>query len=940
LSTYSKNPMEKIQFVFDVFLSHSSLDKVVVQELARRLDKNGIKVWFDEWQIQPGNSIPGAIEKGLENSRILIFCMSKNSFGSEWAQLELATFQFRDPLNRERRFIPLRLDDADILPALQQFLYVDWRAPHSPVEYQKLLSACIPQKLSTNGKHLKVKRQFGDGKTDSRIASHILVCIFDNGASTALFSGFGPSVEFWHVKTKKKLPLSIKYRLGFANAIALSDNGVVTGGIDRIIRYWERDTNSSFNVATEYIGAGSEVRCLAIDKNLILAGCEDGSIRIWDRESKDLIRSLKGHNGSVTAVLLSGDRVLTASADTTIRLWNSGNRCLRVFEGHSKAVNSLAINCDQLTVLSSSDDGTIRLWKIATGECLQVFEAHTSLVSCLAWHSSGRLFLSGSADRTIRLWDSATGKCIKVLDGHASDVVGIAWQDETNVVSVDALGFRSWTFLSEDIIPTKTGEPLSERSTDNQIHYTNAKVLVVGESGAGKTALSHRLAGGTTWVPTDSTIGGWATQWKIPMLQNDQIQKEIWLWDFGGQADQRIIHQLYMDETSVAVLVFDGSKQDVFNSLGQWDRDVTRASSQSMVKLLVAGRIDASSVKTSQSQLDAFISERGFSGYLKTSAKTGLGCEELKEKIIASIDWELIPWRSSPTLFKTLKDEIVTLKEQGQVLMRFNDLRDRLKLLLIGNAALFSDDQLRAVISLLAGPGVVAELKFGGWVLFQPELINAHAQAVLQTIREDASEMGCIAEDRVLQGNLIFHTISTISTDDQKFILLAMHQMLVEKGLCRRQPTATGNLLVFPSFYRRQRPIQAGHPTIIVSYTFDGFLDEIYATLVVHLHHTQHFLHDQLWQDAADFRASNGKQIGVKLSSTGEGGGRLEIYCDPTVGVGQKIQFVGYVHAHLNQRARNVKRHRHYTCLHCDEPLADLAAVSNRLSRAMIDIGC
>jgi hypothetical protein len=57
------------------------------------------------------------IEEGLEHSRVLVLCMSANAFGSNWAQLEAGmcgrgNLLFRDPLNQERRFIPLRLDDA------------------------------------------------------------------------------------------------------------------------------------------------------------------------------------------------------------------------------------------------------------------------------------------------------------------------------------------------------------------------------------------------------------------------------------------------------------------------------------------------------------------------------------------------------------------------------------------------------------------------------------------------------------------------------------------------------------------------------------------------------------------------------------------------------------------------------------------------------------
>jgi hypothetical protein len=113
-------------FQYDVFLSHSSKDKTVVRPLAERLRQDGLKVWFDEWVLKPGDSIPTKIEEGLEHSRVLVLCMSANAFGSDWAQLEAGTFRFRDPLNKERRFIPLRLDNAPIKGSLAQFLYIHW----------------------------------------------------------------------------------------------------------------------------------------------------------------------------------------------------------------------------------------------------------------------------------------------------------------------------------------------------------------------------------------------------------------------------------------------------------------------------------------------------------------------------------------------------------------------------------------------------------------------------------------------------------------------------------------------------------------------------------------------------------------------------------------------------------------------------------------------
>jgi len=124
-------------FQFDVFLSHSSQDKPAVRELAERLRADGLRVWFDEWEIRPGDSIPLAIERGLENSRTLILAWSKDYAISEWGTFEHHTFLFRDPTNRRRRFIPLRLDDTEIKDSLKQFAYVDWRAKREE-EYPRL----------------------------------------------------------------------------------------------------------------------------------------------------------------------------------------------------------------------------------------------------------------------------------------------------------------------------------------------------------------------------------------------------------------------------------------------------------------------------------------------------------------------------------------------------------------------------------------------------------------------------------------------------------------------------------------------------------------------------------------------------------------------------------------------------------------------------------
>lgn len=115
------------EYLWDVFLSYNSHDRARVEGLAERLRESGLRVWFDMWVIEPGDDIYAAIEHGLEYARTLVLCMSPAAFESEWVQPERNTSLFRDPQNRERRFIPILLEDCQIPHAIRRFSFVDWR---------------------------------------------------------------------------------------------------------------------------------------------------------------------------------------------------------------------------------------------------------------------------------------------------------------------------------------------------------------------------------------------------------------------------------------------------------------------------------------------------------------------------------------------------------------------------------------------------------------------------------------------------------------------------------------------------------------------------------------------------------------------------------------------------------------------------------------------
>ena len=138
--------------------------------------------------------------------------------------------------------------------------------------------------------------------------------------------------------------------------------------------------------------------------------------------NKSVKRSLKlclFFSGVTEGTLSSG------SDDTTIRLWNmKTGQSTNVLNGHSSSVLSLAVLQDG-KLASGSNDNTIRLWDMKTGQSTKVLNGHSSSILSLAVLQDGTL-ASGSDDNTIRLWDMKTGQSTRVLNCQSSWVESLA----------------------------------------------------------------------------------------------------------------------------------------------------------------------------------------------------------------------------------------------------------------------------------------------------------------------------------------------------------------------------------------------------------------------------------------------------------------------------------------------------------------------------------
>ena len=933
-------------FTFDFFLSHSAKDKAVVRPIAERLRADGLRVWFDEWEIKPGDSIPAKIEEGLEQSRVLVLCMSANAFGSDWAQLEAGTFRFRDPLNKDRRFIPLRLDAAAIKGSLAQFLYINWLPADREREYAKLLEACRPAARPTTVEAHAAGEQVAEKAIQLDYKAPIYAYVFSPDGKRALTGADDTTVRLWDMETGRCLRV-LEGHTGRVRSVAWTadQRRALSGSEDNTVRLWDVETGDCLRVFeghTDWVWkiAWSSDQCRA------LSASGDRTLRLWDVKSGFSIRMFEGHKAYVRSLAWSADQcyALSASNDKTVRLWDmETGRCLRVLEGHTARAWCVAWSPDQRLALSGSGDGTVRLWKVETGRCLRVLEGHTGTVRSVAWRVDQRHALSGAGDRTLRLWDVETGRCLRVLEGHTGEVRSVVWSaDGRRAYSGDSRGgIRIWD-LSEFV--TEAGAPEAPTTVlppaPAQVQYTNAKVLLVGDSGVGKSGLSNYLAHGIRVEddkPIPSTDGAWATHWPLrDAKKKPGVEREVWLWDFAGQVDYRLVHQLFMDGTAAAVLVFNPQNENPFEGLGQWDRDLQKATRKRFAKLLVAGRIDRGGLVVSRASVERFMKERRFLRPLQeTSAKTGEGCEKLRGAIVKAIDWKSIPETTSPVLYQRMKEEILRLRDSGLVLIRLSELKQHVELTLLKEQ--FKLEELQTVVSLLAGPGMIQRVDFGGFILLRPEVLSRYAAAVVRKVRKHPQELGCIREDEMLAGNLDYQDFKRLPAEDEAMVLRTLHETFISRAWCLRQPCDGTTLLTFPSYFRRERPEQPRHPDVLVTYRFSGPVEDIYATLVVWLHHTVGFQTDQLWKFAADFKTQTGKSLGLKLTREPEGAARLEVYFAPDVDENSRVLFLRYVHNHLADHAQNLVRLRHYFCRNkkCDtydQPFTDQAKIDKALA--------
>ncbi|MDQ4142779.1 MAG: GTP-binding protein, partial [Actinomycetota bacterium] len=452
--------------------------------------------------------------------------------------------------------------------------------------------------------------------------------------------------------------------------------------------------------------------------------------------------------------------------------------------------------------------------------------------------------------------------------------------------------------------------------------HATAKIVLLGESGVGKTGLGWRLAKEEFREHSSSHGEQFWVLANLKHARSDGVSCEAVLWDLAGQPDYRIIHSLSVEDADLALVLFDPT--DPSDPLAQseyWLKTFTRRLRAETPMILVGARMDRGALTVTEKEVASHCQRWGVAGgYVATSALDGTGVAELLDRMRRTVRWDHIVATSTTSVFHAIKQHVLSLKESAdysQLLVSFHALGRQLAIDIEPSTV-----EISTAVDRLAKHGYVRVLatRDEPVVLLRPEVINNLSASFVLEARRNPEGLGALVEERVIAGDYPFPELGDLPEEDQAILLRAVVDLLLRHTICLAETTATSTYLIFPELInvRRSRDADANRLED-VSYRVRGATPNLYASLVVLLGYTGLFSRAEHWHRNAEYSYRDGGVCGFTLMEDRDGELNFVLYVSPETDATALNLFRSLVERILTSKGVDFSRYPRVHCEHCGE---------------------
>ena len=270
-----------------------------------------------------------------------------------------------------------------------------------------------------------------------------------DGAAIATV-GADQRLKIWNTSTGR-LALTIELDHGPATALALHGTQALTGhpGGEIVLWDWQRAERIATFKRNE-----AEIWSLTFTgrADRFAAASHDWKVSLWDTATPaGPVQVLDAHDSSAQALAYvstpRGRRLASGGADKSVKLWNLETLDpIRTYRGHGDFITALAFTADGQSLASAGLDGNIRVWSTNQSRTQRRLQGHRGRVGSLSFSPDGANLASAGADGQLRIWDVRRGRTLRTITGHMGAVHAVSFSpDGTHIVSAGEDGIvRLW----------------------------------------------------------------------------------------------------------------------------------------------------------------------------------------------------------------------------------------------------------------------------------------------------------------------------------------------------------------------------------------------------------------------------------------------------------------------------------------------------------------